>query len=400
MYFYYARMSFIHRTFVVMRHWLLNYFLHDFIPSRELREVLTNFLNAMPFHPLIKQSPRDQRIIKGLKRVVRRLKKIYYASSSSATQVQVIGPPPPTFEQEKVAAMVKDKLAQSTIKQKTLNIVDRIHVDARHSSNTAIKNKNTAPVVIIGNFPAKESTATLHRTRRRSSISSSAAVDYTSRSSQRESNASREWSSLQKFSQPEYQERNTSNDSLESALSPGTSDYEQDDEHDEDSLSEFDDDDDYMNESESITDSNIPVDVHSSTEQQPRIANDELSHKLEQLRMKQDEDDKRTRVEQILTTERNNNPTIALLSQSNSAYSNLRPRSFYSAQLAIPSAVSTPDIYYTPDYFDNHGQGNNVVNSISYNSMANPSITDSGVATPLSPPENQTRYGIFSWIFV
>lgn len=369
------------RTFVVMRHWLLNYFLHDFIPSRELREVLTNFLNAMPFHPLIKQSPRDQRIIKGLKRVVRRLKKIYYASSSSATQVQVIGPPPPTFEQEKVAAMVKDKLAQSTIKQKTLNIVDRIHVDARHSSNTAIKNKNNAPVVIIGSIPAKESTATLHR-RRRSSVSSSA-VDFTSRNSQRDSNASREWSSLQKFSQPEYLERSASNDSLESALSPGTSDYEQDNDDDEDSLSEF---DDYMDESESNIESNIPDDVHSSTEQS-HIASDELSHKLEQLRLKQVEDDKRTRVEQILTTERIN-PTIAL-SQSNSAYSNMRPRSFYSAQLAIPSAVSTPDIYYTPDYFDNNGQSNNVVNSISYNSMAYPSVTDSGVATPLNP-ENQT----------
>lgn len=369
------------RTFVVMRHWLLNYFLHDFIPSRELREVLTDFLNAMPFHPLIKQSPRDQRIIKGLKRVVRRLKKIYYASSSSATRVQVIGPPPPTFEQEKVAAMVKDKLAQSSIKQRTLNIVDRIHVDARHSSNTAIKNKNAAPVVIIGNFPAKDSTATLQR-RRRSSVSSSA-VDFT-KMSQRESNASREWSCLQKFNQPEYQERNTSNDSLESALSPGNSDYEQDIDEEDDSLSEF---DVYMEDKESIISSNIP-EIHSSIEQ-PQIASDELSHKLEQLRLKQDEEDKRSRAEHFLATD-GINPAIAL-SQSNSAYSNIRPRSFYSAQLAIPSAISTPDIYYTPDYIENNGNSDNVVNSISYNSMAYPSVTDSGVATPINS-DHQTRY--------
>ncbi|ORX62430.1 hypothetical protein DM01DRAFT_358238 [Hesseltinella vesiculosa] len=27
------------RTFVMMRHWLLNYFVHDFIPSRDLRAI-------------------------------------------------------------------------------------------------------------------------------------------------------------------------------------------------------------------------------------------------------------------------------------------------------------------------------------------------------------------------
>lgn len=61
-----------------MRHWLLNYFEHDFQHCRELRQVLTSFLNSLAHHPLVRRSARDQRIVKGLKRVVRRLKYIHY----------------------------------------------------------------------------------------------------------------------------------------------------------------------------------------------------------------------------------------------------------------------------------------------------------------------------------
>ncbi|KAI9265003.1 hypothetical protein BDA99DRAFT_571347 [Phascolomyces articulosus] len=66
------------RTFVVMRHWLLNYFVHDFIPCRELRVILTTFLNSLPQYTLVQQSPRDQRIVRGLKKVVRSLKTVHY----------------------------------------------------------------------------------------------------------------------------------------------------------------------------------------------------------------------------------------------------------------------------------------------------------------------------------
>ncbi|KAI9314588.1 hypothetical protein BX666DRAFT_1968375 [Dichotomocladium elegans] len=66
------------RTFVVMRHWLLNYFLHDFVHSRDLRLLLTSFLNSLAQDPIVRQSARDQRIVKGLKKVVRRLKIMHY----------------------------------------------------------------------------------------------------------------------------------------------------------------------------------------------------------------------------------------------------------------------------------------------------------------------------------
>ncbi|KAF0381761.1 guanine nucleotide exchange factor lte1 [Gigaspora margarita] len=38
------------RTFVVIRHWLLNYFAYDFIPCYALRTTLTKYLNSLPSH--------------------------------------------------------------------------------------------------------------------------------------------------------------------------------------------------------------------------------------------------------------------------------------------------------------------------------------------------------------
>ncbi|KAF9979009.1 hypothetical protein BGZ73_007110 [Actinomortierella ambigua] len=66
------------RTFVTLRHWLLNYFGHDFMTSKELRSTLTLYLNSLPNHPRIAASPRDQRIVKELKKYTQSLKKIHY----------------------------------------------------------------------------------------------------------------------------------------------------------------------------------------------------------------------------------------------------------------------------------------------------------------------------------
>ncbi|KAI8971895.1 hypothetical protein BDF20DRAFT_915646 [Mycotypha africana] len=189
------------RTFVVLRHWLLNYFLHDFIPQKELRVLFTDFLNEMPFHPVIQQSARDQRIIKGLKRVMRRLKKVYYGTVSSSydrgidmsnesnwasanddnvntagttatnatAPIYVVDPTPPLYEQE-IQTMIKKQLsAQHSLRQKAYNFIKRVHVDDRHFKNTTLQQKQLlgstekhinsrvgataiVPVVVIGNF--------------------------------------------------------------------------------------------------------------------------------------------------------------------------------------------------------------------------------------------------------
>ncbi|KAK4515063.1 uncharacterized protein ATC70_002673 [Mucor velutinosus] len=411
------------RAFVVMRHWLLNYFLRDFIPSKELRIVLTDFLNAMPYHPLIKQSPRDQRIIKGLKRVVRRLKKIYYASNAS-TRVQVIGPPPPTYEQQVVKQMVKDQLTSSgTIRQKTLNMVNGVHLDARHSNNTAVKNAQVAApnVVVIGNYPSasthqqqqhqKSNSHIEQRSRRRrgSSVSSIATSSKLNNGSSLpnsmynlhdtvNNSASMEWINIQQQQQlnnsksQDFYISGFSDNSLESAISPGTSDEEESDCEEED-LAAASPKSYYSKELvEPAAGAAAPEQQHPLSSP-PTVLNssNELTKKLEMVHQQQQEEEERQQAEKFLAAYSSNpaEATAAILSNSMSDYT-IRTRSFYSAQLAVPSTISTPDIYHPPtanatNYFDtshaNHSH-QNLISSTSYNSMAYPSVADSEVVTP------------------
>lgn len=69
------------RTFVVLRHWLLNHFADDFVPDRLLRSTLTEWLNVSGRDEEYRASPKDLRLIKGLKKLVRRLKEMYVAIS-------------------------------------------------------------------------------------------------------------------------------------------------------------------------------------------------------------------------------------------------------------------------------------------------------------------------------
>jgi GDP/GTP exchange factor required for growth at low temperature len=65
------------RTYVVIRHWLLNYFVEDFVPERKLRMKLTTWLNAVSRHPKAKSNTSDHQLLKNLKKLVRRFKKSY-----------------------------------------------------------------------------------------------------------------------------------------------------------------------------------------------------------------------------------------------------------------------------------------------------------------------------------
>ncbi|CAO3577835.1 unnamed protein product [Absidia cylindrospora] len=138
------------RTFVVIRHWLLNYFVHDFVSSCELRKVLVLFLNTLPSHSLVKHSPLDQRIVKGLKQVVRRLKKVHYPRSSQ--RVQVISPPPPNFDEDQVRGMLHAKLSQGPIRRKTEELIhkDMAIVENWHYGNMTFQDARTADIVVVG----------------------------------------------------------------------------------------------------------------------------------------------------------------------------------------------------------------------------------------------------------
>ncbi|KAF9540779.1 hypothetical protein EC957_003752 [Mortierella hygrophila] len=66
------------RTFVTLRHWLLNYFGFDFMRSKDLRQTLGLYLRSLTKHPRVTSSMREQRIVKELRRYVQSLKTIHY----------------------------------------------------------------------------------------------------------------------------------------------------------------------------------------------------------------------------------------------------------------------------------------------------------------------------------
>ncbi|KAG0371717.1 hypothetical protein BGX24_001291, partial [Mortierella sp. AD032] len=76
------------RTFVVLRHWLLNYFEYDFMGYRLLRRTLIQNLRQLHTHPIICSSVRDQRIVQELRRLFQLKRKQY---SHAAAQLSLEG---------------------------------------------------------------------------------------------------------------------------------------------------------------------------------------------------------------------------------------------------------------------------------------------------------------------
>ncbi|GJJ73466.1 Gdp/GTP exchange factor required for growth at low temperatures [Entomortierella parvispora] len=65
------------RTFVTLRHWLLNYFEFEFTESRLLRRTLTLGLRDLASHPIVQSSVRDQRIVEELRKHFQRKRKAH-----------------------------------------------------------------------------------------------------------------------------------------------------------------------------------------------------------------------------------------------------------------------------------------------------------------------------------
>ncbi|KAI9179758.1 Guanine nucleotide exchange factor lte1 [Blastocladiella emersonii ATCC 22665] len=60
------------RTFIVLRHWINEYYVQDFAGSRALRYLMiVTFVNEITEDPVIRAHPRDYRLIKTLKRLLR-----------------------------------------------------------------------------------------------------------------------------------------------------------------------------------------------------------------------------------------------------------------------------------------------------------------------------------------
>ncbi|KAF9913476.1 hypothetical protein BX616_009970 [Lobosporangium transversale] len=73
------------RTFVTIRHWLLNYFEYDFMGSKALRRTLVQSLKSLANHPIILTSVRDERIIRELRRLFQLKRRLYCREAAQVT---------------------------------------------------------------------------------------------------------------------------------------------------------------------------------------------------------------------------------------------------------------------------------------------------------------------------
>ncbi|KAI7862818.1 ras guanine nucleotide exchange factor domain-containing protein [Spinellus fusiger] len=89
------------RTFVVFRHWLTHYWTYDFMTSRTLRFTLCTFLSRLQSHPIVMTSPRDERIIKNLRNLLKRQRKRFPMESENSSRylsTDTVGLSPLSFQ--------------------------------------------------------------------------------------------------------------------------------------------------------------------------------------------------------------------------------------------------------------------------------------------------------------
>ncbi|KAI5845793.1 hypothetical protein DFP73DRAFT_476957 [Morchella snyderi] len=103
------------RTFVAIRHWLLNYFADDFVPSLLLREQFVRALNELSNDIRSEANPSDMKIIRELKRCWRRTCALYWDNSicleMSIDQDIVAGGPPGIRRERSQSALLRPRTA-------------------------------------------------------------------------------------------------------------------------------------------------------------------------------------------------------------------------------------------------------------------------------------------------
>ncbi|KAF9421482.1 hypothetical protein BGZ94_008826 [Podila epigama] len=70
------------RTFVTLRHWILHFYGYDLVAAKgKLYKILNTFLKSLHLHPTVVASPREQRIVRDLRKHLKTQKKLYRANN-------------------------------------------------------------------------------------------------------------------------------------------------------------------------------------------------------------------------------------------------------------------------------------------------------------------------------
>ncbi|KAF5326424.1 hypothetical protein D9611_001047 [Ephemerocybe angulata] len=110
------------RTFVAIRFWLVTFFTVDFIPNRELRLLVANWLNTLIHDPLLKQHPDSLGIVRRLAKVAKECKQEHvHTSKDSKERSKSISVP----KSEKVKThLLGQKFAEAVMKDDEDSDVD------------------------------------------------------------------------------------------------------------------------------------------------------------------------------------------------------------------------------------------------------------------------------------
>lgn len=104
------------RTFVAIRYWLLTFFTVDFIPNRELRLLIADWLNALIRDPVLKKHIDGLGIVRRLVKVAKECKQAH-TRASTKPKAQDSPPKPATTTSEKQDHLLGKQFAEATSKK-------------------------------------------------------------------------------------------------------------------------------------------------------------------------------------------------------------------------------------------------------------------------------------------
>ncbi|KAJ7058009.1 hypothetical protein C8F01DRAFT_1149127 [Mycena amicta] len=104
------------RTFVAIRYWLLTFFSVDFLPDRELRLLMADWLNTLSRDPILKKHSDGLSIVRKLKKVAKECKQVHTRSTSKPKTSRPSSVKAATQSENKQGHVLGERFAAATRK--------------------------------------------------------------------------------------------------------------------------------------------------------------------------------------------------------------------------------------------------------------------------------------------